>query len=143
MLSNIRVLSLFKGDTLKLISAKDQKNRKIEGLNLVGYRSRKQKNRHKVSDIGDFIDTTKGFNRGWSKDKKGLVYAITVFTGNKIHGWVNIRLEEVRLDYADILINGKNKVMKAGVPLFLNLPIDLKLRKWSQIYQVLMTLNTK
>merc|ERR1712167_17104 len=98
------------GDRLQLLSAKAVDNSLIKGINLVGYRSKNKKNLHRISDVGEIIESDKGFNRGWSKDQKGKVFAITAFSKGKIHGWINLSIDDVHLEYADILINGKSQV---------------------------------
>lgn len=122
------VLSVVKGDRIR-ISRALLKNEAlgIDVVNLEGYPGRNKK--IPGEDRGFFIDTSFGFLRGWSLDKKGRKYRISAKSKGFLHGEVFIELLEPRLIFAEVKINNKERKVKDGEVLVLKKSDLIKVEK--------------
>ncbi len=103
-------LPVLRGDHLKIKEA--ALAGKAEGpkeVNLVGYQSPSPKGEDRGYDF-----TTMDLKARHSEDQKGDVYALQVATKKVLHGTVYIRLMNPVLRYAEVSINGTNKVLRDG-----------------------------
>lgn len=103
-------LPVLRGDRLKIKEA-TLVDRRIAAkeVNLVGYQSPSPKG----EDRG-FEFTTTDLKARHSEDGRGDVYALQVASKKTLHGMVYLRLMNPVLRYAEVSINGANKVLRDG-----------------------------
>jgi hypothetical protein len=101
-------LPVLRGDRLRIKEAAlVDKRVQPKEVNLVGYQSPKGDDRGH-----DF--TTMDLRARHSEDGKGDVFAVVVQSKKELHGAVYIRLMNPVLRYAEVSINGNNKVLRDG-----------------------------
>ncbi len=103
-------LPVLRGDRLKIKEATlTDRGTQPKDVNLVGYQSPNPKG----EDRGYEFSTT-DLKPRHSEDQKGDVYALQVATKKVLHGTVYLRLMNPVLRYAEVSINGQNRVLRDG-----------------------------
>ena len=114
LLKNKETLSYIRGDELKIKAAKLREGEyQPSEVNLVGFRHPiKPGNRN---DLGFLIDTSKTLDKKqWAVDEKGEVFFIAAASKKLLHGYAFLRRLEPALEYVDIKVNDKQRVMREG-----------------------------
>lgn len=103
-------LPVLRGDHLKIKEATlNDRSTQPKDVNLVGYQSPSPKGEDRGYEF-----TTTDLKTRHSEDQKGEVYALQVATKNVLHGTVYLKLMNPVLRYAEVSINGANKVLRDG-----------------------------
>lgn len=126
LIKNTEELTLIRGDQFKILSAHlNDRNLKPKTVDLIGYPSGKRESK----DLNVSIDSVKGLLPHWALDKKKTVYAAVVYSGNVLHGVIYIRTAMPKLQYADIVVNKKLRVMRDDETLILDANDKIKVKK--------------
>ena len=73
--------------------------------------------------------TTEQLRAKDSEDKKGETFAVLALTRGTLHGAVFVRVVEPELRYAEILVNGRARVLRDGEPLTVKATDQVKVQK--------------
>jgi hypothetical protein len=104
-----QTLNLVRGDRFRVKRAQlHPEHGEATHVNVVGFRNPKGL----ANDQGYEIRSDRDLLGGWSEQKHGTVYAITV--GKPLAGGVFINLVDPVLHYCILLVNGQSKVFRAG-----------------------------
>jgi hypothetical protein len=120
-------ITIVRGDKL-LVKDASLVDRSMQAgeLNVVGFvGSRKTP----ANDKGFELDTAVDLKPGWSEDGRGDVYAIVAATRSLRHGSVFVRLLEPELRYAQLSVNGKPMILRAGEPITVAGPDKVKVER--------------
>lgn len=106
-------LAVLRGDHLKIRSAAlVDKSLAAKEVNLFGYQSPSRRGEDRGYEF-----TTMDLKARHSEAQDGDVFAMLVSTNKVLHGAVYLRLINPVLRYAEVSINGKNRVLRDGEPL--------------------------
>ena len=107
-------VEIVRGDKLEVVAAvlKDRHQR-AQYINIVGFKNSLDNGK----DRGYLVNTDQQLLPYFSQRGEGLVYAIVVGSGDKIHGEVFYRLLEPQLRYAVLQVNdSRSLVLRDGEP---------------------------
>lgn len=125
VVENNKTINIVYGDILKIVSVRLKDSDELPGtVNFIGFNSSESVN---GNDFGIDIFSKK-IKKRWSVNENDL-YKIEVSTKKEIHGEVFVRLLEPRLLYMNVLINGKEKIMREGEALIVEQSDKFKVSK--------------
>jgi hypothetical protein len=102
-------ISFVRGDLLKVTQAYLKNAKKVINLvELSGFKGPKEARTRNIDSSVELIE------KEGSVDSEGTVYPLIAQSGATLHGAVFLRRVEPTLSYIDVLVNGKNRVMREG-----------------------------
>ena len=120
------ILQILRGDKLKLIDAKIRDGSSATKVNFVGFSPPKSRGSH---DLRYTIDTGRDLIKKWSGGGAGKLYTINANTGDLYQGHILLELIEPSLEYCEVLIDGKPKILRENESLTVSASSKFKVNR--------------
>lgn len=128
------LITVFRGDLLKITDATLAGNEKPMLVNLIGFRRSEVGN--PFDDRNKKIIMDKDLNPKWSRERLGTHYDIVVSSQNEIHGTLYLEVKTPTLEEVEISLNGKTQKVRPGDVINMSLSDQFQLKHVSANFDI-------